>query len=201
MEEDKENISEVSILEAARQVFMEKGMAGARMQEIADRAGINKAMLHYYFRSKDQLFDKVFQEAFQEFWPKVEDAMLIDAPEKAIRDIVEAYITVFSKKPFLPNFILSEMHRSPERIGGLMQGMGVDPMKVGNYLGKMIEEGKLKAVNPKEMIVTVLSLCVFPFAARPLLRRMILKDEREWDVFIDNRVNSVMAIIEQCYFL
>ncbi len=198
---DKENISEVTILDAARQVFMEKGMAGARMQEIADRAGINKAMLHYYFRTKEKLFDKVFQEAFREFWPIVEDAILIDAPEKAIRDIVEAYINVFSKKPYLPNFILGEMHRSPERIGGLMKDMGVDPMKVGHFLGKMIEQGKLKPVDPKEMIVTVLSLCVFPFAARPLLMRMILKEDNEWQNFIDNRVDSVMSIIQQCYFL
>jgi AcrR family transcriptional regulator len=74
--------TEQKILEAARQVFLKKGWNGARMQEIADEAGINKALLHYYYRSKDKLFEAVFNEIFTQFITKVSLVLLSDAPVK-----------------------------------------------------------------------------------------------------------------------
>ncbi len=199
---NEESVSEAGILNAARDVFMEKGMAGARMQEIADRAGINKAMLHYYFRSKEKLFDRVFVEAFKEFWPRVEEALLIDSPYQAIDSIIEAYLKTFTQKPYLPNFILSELHRSPDRFEGLMKETGVNPQLIVAFLSRLMENGFLKQVDPREMMVNVLSLCIFPFAARPLMIRLLMaNDEQEWEHFIQGRKRSIMNVVEQCYLI
>ena len=75
---EQELSTEKTILEAAKKVFLDKGFDGARMQEIADEAGINKALLHYYFRSKDKLFDAIFEEAFKQFLPNISDIMVSD---------------------------------------------------------------------------------------------------------------------------
>jgi len=197
-----ENATEHVILNAARIVFMEKGMDGARMQEIADKAGINKAMLHYYFRSKEKLFNKVFTEAFKEFWPQVKGALIIENPYQAVESIVEAYIDTFINKPFLPNFILAELHRTPDRFELLMKEIGVNPKIIMTFLEKKMEEGYLKKTSSLNMIVNVISLCVFPFAARPLMMRLLMdNDEQTWDDFIQQRKESVMSVIKDCYFI
>ena len=106
--------TEQRILEAARKAFMHKGMSGARMQDIADEAGINKALLHYYFRNKDQLFEMVFKEAFTRFLPRLNqliesDLGLFDKIETFVGD----YIEMALQNPFLPLFVLNEMNKQP----------------------------------------------------------------------------------------
>ena len=77
---ERKNNTEERILESARQIFQAKGLQGARMQEIADKAGINKAMLHYYYRSKELLFEAVFEEAANRIFPKIVELLNTDYP-------------------------------------------------------------------------------------------------------------------------
>src|ERR1700751_5008479 len=103
------------ILAAAKNIFLTKGMAGARMQDIADEAGINKAMLHYYFRSKEKLFEGIFSELSQQFFPKL--VLIFESEESIFRKIemfVSEYIDQMSRTPYLPIFVLNEINRQPE---------------------------------------------------------------------------------------
>ena len=95
--------TEQIILEAAKKVFVRKGMAGARMQDIADEAGINKALLHYYFRNKEKLFEMIFMEAAEKFFPRINAIFDSDQPlfEK-IESFCEEYISVVMENPYLP---------------------------------------------------------------------------------------------------
>ncbi len=97
--------AEQRILSAAKKVFINKGMTGARMQDIADAAGINKALLHYYFRSKEKLFETIFKEAVQGFLPRVNQ---IFESNKTIFEKIEMfckeYIDQIRKTPYLPIF-------------------------------------------------------------------------------------------------
>ena len=115
--EHRHHSTEKDILEAAKRVFQIKGMYGARMQEIADEAGINKAMLHYYFRSKDKLFDAVFQDAAKNFFSKIRELLNVDKPllEK-IEYFVENYVELLLQNSFIPAFIITEVHQNPDRI-------------------------------------------------------------------------------------
>ena len=109
--------TEQKILDAAKKVFVVKGMTGARMQEIADEAGINKSLLHYYFRTKEKLFEAVFQSALGEFFPKVTSYMISDISlEDKIKVFVKEYSKVLQENPFLPSFIIGEVNRNPDNI-------------------------------------------------------------------------------------
>ncbi len=200
MEESTE--TEKIILQAARDVFAEKGHDGARMQEIADRANINKAMLHYYFRSKEKLFDRIFNEAFQEFWPVIARAV---TESNDVRDFVKStignYVDMFISKPYLPIFILSEVNRNPERLERLLKDGGVKPELLFNYLQKQMDLGKIKNMNPKELLVNIISLSIFPFAAKPLLERFTFNgDKKAAEVFLKERKVTVYKFIESLIF-
>src|SRR3954452_616752 len=111
----KDLSTEEKILNAAKKVFLTKGMDGARMQDIADEAGINKALLHYYFRSKDKLFEQIFLKVTTSFLPKIflilkgEDTLF-----EKIERFCEVYITQIIKTPYVPIFILNEINRQPK---------------------------------------------------------------------------------------
>src|SRR5690349_22190096 len=102
----KDKSTQDRILDAARKVFVRKGMAGARMQDIADEAGINKALLHYYFRSKEKLFEQIFKELSFQFLPRVNAIFESDGSlfEK-IEMFCSEYISKMIENPFIPLFI------------------------------------------------------------------------------------------------
>ena len=115
-----EPTTEQRILKAAQKVFSEKGMAGARMQEVADEAGINKALLHYYFRSKQQLFEGVFKDSAQRqfgcIWKSLDSC---DSLFPAIEAFVAAYLDRMIEEPSLPLFIANELNRDAEGLAEL----------------------------------------------------------------------------------
>ena len=118
--------TEEKIFEAATDVFVEKGMDGARMQDIADHAGINKALLHYYYRTKDQLFNAVFEkiagQMFRKFAPVMDEKLSL---EEKIRFFFREHINFMKKNPRLPVFILHELNRNPSRIKNLIQQIDI----------------------------------------------------------------------------
>jgi TetR/AcrR family transcriptional regulator len=109
------NNTENQILEAALKVFHKKGLAGARMQEIADEAGINKSMLHYYFKNKEQLFGQIFMQSFKRFiggiLPLLNEQ---NTWEEKIPVIIEHYANVMQNNPDLPLFVINELRQNPE---------------------------------------------------------------------------------------
>ena len=107
MNDIKKDTTEEKILDAAQTVFTRKGMDGARMQEIANEAGINKALLHYYFRSKQKLFEAIFKQVFKQIFPDIKAFIHSEIPlEKKLGIFVEKYIDLLMKNPFLPSFSL-----------------------------------------------------------------------------------------------
>src|SRR5580698_7184188 len=106
---EKDN-SEEKILTAAKKIFLLKGMDGARMQDIADEAKINKALLHYYFRSKEMLFEKIFKEALEKLFPKILDIWKSDVSLfQKIENFCVKYIDMMQQNPYLPLFVLNEV--------------------------------------------------------------------------------------------
>ncbi len=119
---DKSKNNEEKILNAAKNIFQQKGMTGARMQEIADKAGINKALLHYYYRSKQLLFEAVFHQAFKIIAPKLGTVLNSDLPLfDKIKQFTQAYINFALEHPYLPNFIIHELNQNPEFAQKLIQ--------------------------------------------------------------------------------
>jgi len=193
----KEIETEKLIINAAKNVFLSKGFDGARMQEIADNARINKALLHYYFRSKDKLFEAIFEEAFKKIIPKVVEHMTSDINfEDKIKMFVENYIDTLIEVPQIPIFILNEINRNPDRIISMFKKIGLKPEIILAGIQKDIDEKRIKAINPKHFIVNVVSLCVFPFVAKPIIQKLFLNDNpKVFQEFLKERKAEVCDFI------
>lgn len=164
--------AEDKILQAARKIFVDKGLDGARMQDIADAAGINKAMLHYYFRSKDKLFEKIFSEVTSEFLPKIFGILQSEMPlfEK-IELFCNAYVEQEIKTPYVPMFIINEINRDPKALLERILKTQVPPIHIiTKQIENEIKAGIIKPIVPIELLLNTLSLCIFPFLARPMIQ-------------------------------
>jgi len=188
---DSEKQTEEKIFEAALAVFEEKGFAAARMQEIADRAGINKALLHYYFRSKDHLFDAVFDKRLGDMLSKIIGIFMTDKPfEEKIREYYREHISFFEKNPRLPNFILSEIAHNPEALAKRFSNVNYSALK-DSLLRESRKESAEYNIKPEDwpqLMITIVSLTVFPFAAQEVLKMVLAKTGGgDFNKFMDER--------------
>jgi AcrR family transcriptional regulator len=199
----KELKTENKIVEAAKTVFIRKGMDGARMQEIANEAGINKALLHYYFRTKDKLFEKVFSIAFKEVFSSIDEAISgITDFEEFLESFIRNYILLIKKRPFIPSFVIHELNRKPERI---VQYIKQSPFKkegVFNLIRQAVEDGKIRPIEPVHLITNIIALCIFPFVAKPIITGFALDGDKEkYKQYIEERPDEVVAFVKQAVML
>lgn len=165
------NPTEEKILLAAEQIFLKHGYDGSRMQAIADLAEINKAMLHYYFRSKDLLFERIFKEKFSRFFPEIEETFQLDMNfVDKLCIFAEKYIDFLIQNPYLPLFVLNSINKNPDFSKNLPLKM--PQLLLQNYL-EDIDKGICKMHNPAQILVTVLGICAFPFLAKPMMTLLL----------------------------
>jgi len=193
---ERDGDTERRILQAARKVFVRRGTAGARMQEIAAEAGVNQALLHYYFRSKDRLADAVFLEAAGRLLPAVAQVLGSDASlEDKVEQFVHLYIDTVRHSPFLPGYVLSEMHHHPERLAAVKDAVRVPTaalaqtllQRLGAQLQERAAAGTMRPIAPEQFVVNLLGLVVMPFVARPLLNAAFGLDAEAFERFLDER--------------
>lgn len=188
---------EIEILEAAKRVFHAKGMAGARMQEIADEAGINKALLHYYYRSKQLLFEAVFKNAFHLLAPQLNKILDDDADlfEK-IRKFTHSYISFVIKHPYLPNFIIHELNKNPEFIQNLIAEKDFPTIhKFKEQVNEFIAKGLIKPIEAEQLFINIISLNILPFIAAPLIKGFLKIDDNSFHQLLENRKTEVADFI------
>lgn len=194
----QERNTEELIIEAAKKIFVKRGLAGARMQDIADEAGINKAMLHYYYRSKEKLFEIVFNEAFSKVIGRLGTILNKPMPiEEKIRVLVENYITSIAETPYLPIFVLNEINQQPEMMVKRISSQPSFP-DIMLFMKEIVEGGKkgiIKEVSPVQLFLNVISMCIFPFVARPLIQGVFLQDNVQFDMLIEERKKLVGDVI------
>jgi len=187
---ESEKHTEEKIFEAATDVFIEKGMDGARMQDIASHAGINKALLHYYFRTKDKLFNAVFEKIagkmFVKFAPVFSQELTL---EDKIRFFFKEHITFLQRNPRLPGFLLNEINRNPQRMRKLLEKVDIQ------HLWRMLEEQhrdelanyNITVDKIPQIMTTIASISVFPFAARGILEEILKKAGIDFDEYLEER--------------
>jgi AcrR family transcriptional regulator len=187
---DNDKQTEERIFEAATDVFVEKGMDGARMQDIATHAGINKALLHYYFRTKDQLFNAVFEmiarKIFKKFAPVFDENLTL---EEKVRFFFKEHISFLQANPRLPGFLLNEVNRNPERIKKLLKNVDFDSVWLKLY-DQHKEEFKRYNINQATMpqlMISIAALSVFPFAAKGILEGILDKTGLSFNEYMEER--------------
>ncbi|MFY7826318.1 MAG: TetR/AcrR family transcriptional regulator [Flectobacillus sp.] len=174
--------TEEKILIAARKVFIEKGWDGARMQEIADNAGINKALLHYYFRNKEQLFKRVFAGIVGKLIPNLNTIIQSEKPifEK-IQAFIDAYLDFLLANQELPLFVANELSRNANLIVGAFEENGLKPM-IGQMvmeIANAIETKQIRPINPAHLLMNIVSMCVFPFMGRSIFQKVLMQVPEE----------------------
>ena len=185
--------TEEKIFNAARIIFQKKGFAGARMQEIADEAGINKAMLHYCFKNKELLFQAVFMNAFSQLAPQINEIFNSeDTVFDKIKKFTHSYISFVILNPYLPPFVIQEMNNNPEFVMSFLNNANrPNPTVLISQIEKEIANGIIKPVNPKQLLLNIFSMTVFPFAAQMMVKGMIQISDSEFNQMMEERKTSI----------
>lgn len=190
MSNTKDTSTEERIKAAARKVFHQKGFAGTRTRDIAEEAGINHAMLNYYFRSKEKLFEMVMMETMAQFFKGV-NLMLNDEStslDEKIDLIVSNYVDLLLKEPELPTFILNEVRPNPQAF------VEQNPIKealthsvLTRQYAEAVARGEITEPNLMQAILNVIGLVIFPFIAKPILTSIINIPEEQYKVLMLQR--------------
>lgn len=190
----------MAILDAARKVFTQKGYAAARMEDIAREAGMNRALLHYYFRSKEKMFDLVFQQRVREFFFGL--AGILAGPqslEEKIKAVVAHDIDMIRSQPDLPIFVMQELSQRPERLVEMAAAAGANPsgmMKAWKQQVKTaVEKKQIRPIEGGHLLINVMSLCVYPFIAKPMIKAIQELDDAQFDRMIVKRKQEIVEFV------
>jgi TetR/AcrR family transcriptional regulator len=197
----QEKNTEEKIFQTAQEVFTEKGFDGARMEEISKRSGINKALLHYYYRTKEKLFNAIFERVLGDFFKEVMQMMDSEAPLFAkIEFFVDKYIGLVLKNPHIPGFIINELNRNPQVLINMFQNTAIVKNNAFEKFTKVVKDevdkGTIIPITPHELIINIIALSIFPIIARPILQTVIFKgDKTNYNSFVETRKKSVASFI------
>lgn len=193
------------ILRAAGDVFLEKGLSGARMQEIADRAGINKTLLHYYFRTKKNIYARILGKVFAAFFSQIEEAFGDGSSFAAVlRQFIDRLLDLLAANPRVPLFLMQELAQ-----GGtiardiLVKTLAHQRMTLPKRLVALIRQeqqaGRLGPVDPIQFMITVLGSCIYFFAAEPIVREVVASVQPgkpfDREAFLAHRRQSIFDVL------
>jgi AcrR family transcriptional regulator len=182
--------TEEKIKEAARKIFTQKGYTATRTRDIAEEAGLNLALLNYYFRSKEKLFDIIMLETLQQFMHGLKTLLNDESTsvEEKITMIVSNYIDMLTQKPDLPLFILSEIKANPKN---LISKMGIKDFLMNSFFLQQLREagkaGKLPLMDPLHFVMNIIGLTVFPFIASPILQNIGDINQQQFTTLMEER--------------
>ena len=189
--------TEELILEAAQAVFLEKGLAGARMQEIADRAGINKALLHYYFRSKEKLSELIITRAVGALLPRVLAVLETDQDLFAkIRQVAGEYVTFVSRNSFMPLFIINEVNRNPQFF--LKASVQHEKARIDTFrrqVEEAVAQGRIRPISSAQLLMNLMSLVMFPFLGKPIFQVALGLSEGDFQLEMERRRTEVAEFV------
>jgi AcrR family transcriptional regulator len=197
---ERENIRD-KIKQAAAEVFIERGLDGARMQEIADRAGANKAMIYYYFDSKEALFSAIFTETFSSLFKMFNSIFAVEEvdPLVVIPQLVHTHLAFLHANPDLPRMIVREMHSGNPVVEKLVTtNFGRFSSQVSGLKAKMteaIDSGKIRPVDPLQTVLNLVALNVFVFIMRPALSAVFHEEISESETMLAEREKAIVDLV------
>ena len=193
----KSKNTEKMIFDAATELFLEKGVDRTSVREIAARAGINLALMNYYFRSKENLFDAIFSQLVKSNTRKLIKILDSDLGlEDKIRQYVSVYIDMLSENPLLVSFVMSILHRSRDRITEMQAVSSLySTEKFAMQILDESKKGNIRRTDPTQLYVDMLSLIAFPFAIKSLIIDKRSFSDEEFNTFIQERKQRVPDLL------
>ena len=185
------------ILATATDLFLTKGVDRVGVREIAEKAGVNLSLMNYYFQSKENLFNTIFDMLVKERALQVREILEKDAPiEQKIKEYTFAYIDLLIEQPILVSFVLSVIHRDPEKVKTMGSIIALySSEKFCKQLKAEAEAGKIRLVDPEQLYISLLSLILFPLAIKDLIKASNSFSPEEYIKFINDRKIHISEMI------
>lgn len=186
--------TEQLIKDTAKRVFFGEGRFNATTQEIADAAGVNRTLINYYFRSRDNLFQIVFNDAESEEHKRTE---MIVASELPLKEKISAFLDFFfeqaSRYPYLEMYIVTQMNqgtcfKDPEMMGRLLDTFYKE-------IEVEMEKGNLNKMNPKQFVINMISLTSFPVSMRPMIAHSMGLTNDEYNAILAERKEIILKTL------
>jgi TetR/AcrR family transcriptional regulator len=189
--------TEQHIKNTAKKVFFQKGLLNATTQQIADEAGVNRALINYYFRSRDQLFKTVLEEAIHETRSKVDSIFNSDEPFKTkISKYLDVFIDRNAEFPYIQNFIFTEIMQDREKMKEHFSRKRSHMLKhIVPPLKAEIAGGNMAPVDPEHFIVNMMSMCSYPLIAKPFIQNMFSYDDKMYKKFLQERKQVIYKVL------
>jgi TetR/AcrR family transcriptional regulator len=189
--------TEELIKRTAKKVFFQKGFLDATTQEIADEAGVNRALIHYYFRSREQLLDTIIEESVRE---KKEKVRAILTSDFSFREKIGKYIDMMIDRgieyPFMENFLINEMARKPDNLKVLCS---IDKIKSSDLIKKDLEaeiaRGKIVPITPQHFMINLSSMCAYPIIAKPIFQMVHGMSDSDYKKFLLDRKKIIFDTV------
>jgi TetR/AcrR family transcriptional regulator len=185
------------IKQKAKILFFQKGFLNATTQEIADEAGVNRALIHYYFRSREQLLDLLLQETLKEKKEKVRKVLTSELPfREKIANFIDTIVDYGLTYPYLDNFIISETARSPEKVDVFCS---MDRAKSSDLIREQLEEeinsGKIASISAEHFMINLSALCNYPLLAKAVLQTIHGMTDAAYRKFLLDRKQIIYRTI------
>ena len=196
-----EQSMEQTILEVAERLFLEKGFALTSTTEIAKNVGCNQALVHYYFRTKDNLFNTIFEQKFRMLFENMYASQNFGniCFSKKVRHAVESHFDLLTKNPKLPLLVATELSRLPENLKNLRNKLQTVPFelftKLNNELQQEIAEGRARKIELMDIIITMVTLNAGLFMLLPIANGIMQLDEEQTKELLAHRREENVQVI------
>ncbi len=192
--------TEQRIFNAAQRLFLQKGLSETTMQDIADEAGISRTSLHYYFRSKDRLFEKSLNNLIRHIMPHLDATLAKDIPLRdKIVEIATSYLDQLRTNELLPGFLVMELRRDPQEIIRFVfsEWTTIDFQSIKDQMEREVKAGLIRRFDISQLVITIMGLCTFPFVCEPILTDVFkaLGGRQTFDNFITERKEIVSQML------
>lgn len=192
--------TEEKIKEAAKAVFTRKGFAATRTRDIAEESGYNLALINYYFRSKENLFNIIMMEQLQAFVHSV--LGIVNDPNTTLHQkleiLVSHYIDMLIKNPGLPFFLLNEVYNDPQKLLNKVGAATIAPQQlyIAKQWNEMVVANQLPPVNPIHILINVVSLTIFPFIGSPIIKNKIGLSTEQFNALMEERKRLIPTWVQ-----
>lgn len=192
----RDNKTEQHILDTAMRVFFSEGRLNATTQDIADAAGVNRTLIHYYFRSRDQLFDAVFERARLAALAESNNILNEQIPfKKKIEKFIDAFLNRLKTYPYLEVSITTAFNEMKEDEQATFMG---DHSRMKEFLKEIqqeIDKGNIRKIKPIHFMINLFSLLIYPFIVKPLNLQIFSLSEQEYGKIVNERKKVIMELI------
>jgi len=195
----KDSKTEQLIKDTAKRIFLTEGKMFATTQCIADAAGVNRTLLHYYFRSKDVLFNMVFKEALAKLRQRLHEALISEAPfTQKIENYIRVYFEELIESPYLEPFIILQLNQEPAKYGELFSPIEGGKERMDNFLNEIqheMDKGTIQQMKPIHFFMNLFSLMAYPLIAKPIYLNMFNIKEDAFSTLFQERKQIIMSLI------